>query len=170
MSKRSSVPRLALCFACLIFMAPARAETAREAIAMFLYGQPDPENVRGRGVSGMEDKLIKIVIEELGSCKYKFSEGAKFEIIDFSLVAEIRHSVTEDFGSKIRSTFDASVGRNTYIRKVAMAQVMGTIQAVCGRTECVAKRAFMFDDLDQLDRSKRAAAFFRARFCPGRKF
>lgn len=114
---------------------------------------------------------IKIV--QTRPCNFRFSYAKGFEEIDFTKVAEIRHTLSEDPFDKIDVEIDRSLGKTLVretVRKVVLVQVMGRKNAVCGSYECTAKRAFNFDDTDQIDRAKAAACFFRSNICKGRAF
>lgn len=152
--------------------APSAAQSAEEAIAMFLFGQADPANMEGLGVSGIALEAGPIRIAQIGPCKFRVSDTDDFEVIDFNAVGEIRHSIVPSFPDTLKLTLDGYSREQVAqkARKVVLVQVMGTPTAVCGKTECTAKRAFNFDDTDQIDRARRAAHFFREKICKGRVF
>ena len=112
------------------------------------------------------------VLQERATVPVDFFRQAKptgYEEVDFGKVAEIRHSISENVGRGIRSKFGDRDGRKGgALHKVVLVRIMGTKDAVCGATECTAKRAFRFDNTDQIDRVKTAARFFRTNVCKGR--
>jgi hypothetical protein len=152
--------------------APVAAQSAEEAIAMFLFGRPNPESMSGLGISGIALKAGPMKIAQIGPCKYRVSDPESFEEIDFNQVGEIRHSIVPSYPHTLELILDGYseevIARK--VRKVVLVQIMGTPAAVCGKKECTSKRAFNFDDTDQIDRAKRAARFFREQICKGRVF
>ena len=153
------------------FAVPGRAETAREAIAMFLFGQPDPDHIVAKGLYGLDKEDSTVLIAEDDKCRFTVSSPGKSEAIaiNFNEVAQIRISIVDNLASAFAAALFPAAKKQT-IKKDIFVQIMGTKNAICSKEECVAKRAFIFTDLDQLQRARRAAEYFRGHFCHGRVF
>lgn len=142
--------------------------TAREDVALLLFGLPDPDRLQAKGLHGFGVRSVALSITEPERCRFRLATADGYEEIDFNRVSAIRHVVVLDpEAGLVHALGGASGHTGLSVPKLALARVIGTEEALCNGHGCVATRAFALSDPERLEQSREAAADFRARFCPG---
>lgn len=146
----------------------AHSQTAKEALAMFLFGSTDPDATYVSSLAEANKEQKRVRFREIHNCKFEIDiEGGHKDVVDFGLIAEVRHFLDYSVSDKFRKVLDPKL----QFPKVVWVQLLGSKEAICQTGEaCVDKRVYMFGETLQLDRAKRAYQFFRANFCKGRSF
>lgn len=148
--------------------APPREPTAREDVALLLFGLPDPDHLEVKGLHGFGGHLVPLGLSEPARCRFRLATADRSEEIDFTLVSAIRHAVVNDPAAGLVNALGGAARRpGQDLPQVALARVIGTEDALCNGQTCVATRVFALSDPGRLEQARGAAADFRARFCPG---